>query len=118
MIYLAWQDAPTGSHIPPHPKDPSTADTPPAEFDFAAASIAADISGFHTRIFQAPSADGLSFGPPECIVAGDGYENDDIDVVHAEDMSVITLGDGRRQMYYAACDTAGRWRIASAVTGI
>jgi hypothetical protein len=49
-------------------------------------------------------------------VAGGGYDSDDIDAVHAEDMSVITLGDGRQRMYYAACDTAGRWRIASAVT--
>jgi len=116
MIYSAWQDAPAGSHIPLHPSDPSTADTPPEELDFAAASIAADISGFRSRIFRATSADGLSFGPPECIVAGGGYESDEIDAVHAEDMSVITLGDGRRRMYYAACDTAGHWRIASAVT--
>ena len=117
MVYSAWQDAPAGRHIPTHPSDPSTADTPPEELDFAAASIAADISGFRSRIFQATSEDGLSFGPPECIVAGGGYESDELDAVHAEDMSVITLGDGRRRMYYAACDTAGRWRIASAVTG-
>ncbi len=49
-------------------------------------------------------------------MAGGGYDSDDIDAVHAEDMSVITLGDGRQRMYYAACDTTGRWRIASAVT--
>ena len=116
MIYSAWQDAPPGSVIPPHPSDPASADTAPGELDFAAASIAADIAGFRSRIFRSRSVDGLSFGPPECIVAGGGYDSDDIDAVHAEDMSVITLGDGRLRMYYAACDAAGNWRIASAVT--
>ena len=116
MIFSAWQDAPAGSVIPPHPSDPLNADTPTAELDFAAASIAADIAGFRSRIFQATSLDGLSFGPAECIVAGGGYASDDIDAVHAEDMSVITLGDGRHRMYYAACDSDGRWRIASAVS--
>ena len=116
MIFSAWQDAPPGSVIPRHPSDPTGTDTPQGELDFAAASIASDIAGFRSRIFQATSPDGLSFGPSECIVAGGGYDSDDIDAVHAEDMSVISLGDGRRRMYYAACDTAGRWRIASAVT--
>ena len=116
MIYSAWQDAPPGSLIPPHPSDPATADRPPEDLDFAAASIAADIAGFRSRIFQATSPDGLEFGMPECIVTGGGYDSSDIDAVHAEDMSVITLRDGRRRMYYAACDTDGRWRIASAVS--
>ena len=116
MIYSAWQDAPPGSVIPLHPSDPAAADTPPEELDFAAASIAADIAGFRSRIYRSRSLDGLSFGPAECIVAGGGYDSDDIDAVHAEDMSVITLGDGRQRMYYAACDTSGNWRIASAVT--
>ncbi|MFP6767563.1 MAG: hypothetical protein VB859_05280, partial [Planctomycetaceae bacterium] len=62
-------------------------------------------------------ADGLVFDQPECILAGEGYDGDGIDAVHAEDMSVIRLGDGRQRMYYAACDTGGTWRIASAVTG-
>lgn len=116
MIFSAWQDAPPGTVIPRHPSEPAETDTPPGELDFAAASIASDIAGFRSRIFQATSSDGLSFGPSECIVAGGGYDSDDLDAVHAEDMSVITLGDGRQRMYYAACDTTGRWRIASAVT--
>ena len=90
---------------------------PPEELDFAAASIAADISRFRSRIFQAMSEDGLSFRPPEYIVAGGSYDSNELDAVHADDMSVITLGDGRKRMYYAACDTTGRWRFASAGTG-
>ena len=38
------------------------------------------------------------------------------DAVHAEDMSLIRLPDGRLRMFYAACDRSGVWRIASAVT--
>ena len=41
---------------------------------------------------------------------------DEIDAVHAEDMSVIETGDGRHRMYYAACGPDGNWRIASAVS--
>ena len=36
--------------------------------------------------------------------------------VHAEDMSLIRIGKSEYRMYYAACDTDGNWRIASAVT--
>ena len=63
------------------------------------------------HIISAISDDGLdfTFEPGERI-------RSDIDAVHAEDMSVITLGDGRQRMYYAACDSDGRWRIASAVS--
>ncbi|MDP7278212.1 MAG: hypothetical protein QF363_22215 [Planctomycetaceae bacterium] len=117
LIYSAWQDAPEGSVVPVHPSDPASLQAPDRELDFAAASIAADISGFRSRIFRARSADGLVFDQPECILAGEGYDGDGIDAVHAEDMSVIRLGDGRQRMYYAACDTDGTWRIASAVTG-
>ena len=62
-------------------------------------------------ILSAIPEDGLdfTFEPGERI-------RSDIDAVHAEDMSVITLGDGRRRMYYAACDSDGRWRIASEVS--
>ncbi|GIT28897.1 MAG: hypothetical protein Ct9H300mP1_09430 [Planctomycetaceae bacterium] len=50
MVYSAWQDPPAGSHIPPHPSDPSTADphrknsispplrSPPISPDFARGS--------------------------------------------------------------------------------
>ncbi len=117
LIYSAWQDAPPGHTVPVHPSDPASLQTPNQELDFAAASIATDISGFRSRIFRATSPDGLAFDQPECILAGEGYDGDGIDAVHAEDMSVIQLGDGRYRMYYAACDTGGGWRIASAVTG-
>ena len=47
---------------------------------------------------------------------GGGPTTGDIDAVHAEDMSVVRLEDGRARMYYASCDAAGRWQVASAVT--
>ncbi len=47
---------------------------------------------------------------------GSGYESDDIEGVHAEDMSVTETDDGRYRMYYAACGRDGNWLIASAVT--
>jgi hypothetical protein len=49
------------------------------------------------------------------VVEGAGYGGDGLDAVHAEDMSLLPLGDGRYRMYYAACDKDGNWRIASAV---
>jgi hypothetical protein len=68
-------------------------------------------SEYQGYILRAISKDGLdfTFEPGERI-------RSDIDAVHAEDMSVITLGNGRRRMYYAACDSDGRWRIARAVS--
>ena len=50
------------------------------------------------------------------VIEGDGYGGVELDAVHAEDMSVIALGDGRYRMYYAACDAHGVWRIASAIS--
>ena len=46
----------------------------------------------------------------------DGYGGIDLDAVHAEDMSLIKLPDGRWRMYYADCDTYGVWRIVSAIS--
>ena len=60
--------------------------------------------------------DGLVWEHGECAVDGAGYGGDGPDAVHAEDMSVIRLEDGRYRMYYAACDNDGIWSVTSAVT--
>ena len=118
MVYSAWQDVPPGTVVPPHPSsDPAfeAADGPP--LDFAAASIAADLAGYRSRIFGATSTDGLTWDRTGLLIEGDGPGGADVDAIHAEDMSVIALDDGRYRMYYAACDAAGRWTVASAITG-
>ncbi len=116
IFYSAWQDAPPGSVVPVHPsQDPDAVDNG-LSADFAAASIAADMAGFRSRIFVASSTDGLDWGRGACVIEGTGYDGDGIDAVHAEDMSLIQIGGGRYRMYYAACDAHGNWRIASAVT--
>jgi len=117
MIFSAWRPPPAGHVVPTHPSEPSASGTPSEVVDFAAASIAADISGFRSRIYQATSSDATTFGRPSVIVEGGGYDSDDVDGVHAEDMSVISLGDGKHRMYYASCDATGCWQIASAVSG-
>lgn len=117
MVLSGWQDRPNGSAPPPlHPSlDPNAVATG-ASADFAAASIAADMSGCRSRIFLATSNDGVHWTRGPIIIEGDGYGGEDIDAVHAEDMSVIALGDGRYRMYYAACDARGVWRVASAIS--
>ena len=115
MIYSAWQDVPAGTVVPLHPsQDPQAVQTGRSD-DFAAASIASDMAGFRSRIFRATSADGLTWKPAGCVVAGGGYESDDLDAVHAEDMSIVKIDEQRYRMYYAACDRLGTWRIASAI---
>jgi len=111
MIYSEWQDVPTGTVVPLHPSADPDAD----ETDFAAASIASDMAGYRSRIYLAHSHDGLVWGRSECIIAGEGYDGQGIDAVHAEDMSLIDIGNGLYRMYYAACDNNGQWRIASAI---
>eukprot|EP01052_Picozoa_sp_SAG31_P022247 SAG31_NODE_1760_length_7322_cov_2.480011_6_plen_127_part_00 len=97
---------------------------------FAELSIASDLDGFRSRIFVASQlqSTGDNVAPQfatqpteahargECIVEGGGYGSDDIDAVHAEDMCWVRLPDDRVRMYYASCDSAGLWQIASAVT--
>ena len=78
-------------------------------------SIAADMSGFRSRIFFASSVDGLKWGPMELVLEGAGYGGEGLDAVHAEDMSLIQIASGRYRMYYAACDAQGRWCVASAI---
>lgn len=117
MVFSAWQDVQPGTAVPTHPSaDPAAADNG-ASADFAAASIAADMSGYRSRILIASSDDGFNWTRDRVIIEGDGYGGADIDAVHAEDMSLIELDDGRWHIYYAACDAHGVWRIASAISG-
>jgi predicted GH43/DUF377 family glycosyl hydrolase len=117
MVLSCWQDRPTGSAPPPlHPSLDPNAVAAGLSADFAAASIAADMSGYRSRIFIATTEDGAHWTRGPIVIEGDGYGGHDIDAVHAEDMSVIALGDGRYRMYYAACDAHGVWRVASAIS--
>jgi hypothetical protein len=116
MVYSAWQNAPAGSAPPVHPSHDPDAERNGQSEDFAAASIRSDLSGYRSRIFVSHSPDGVAWGPGKCIIEGSGYGSDDIDAVHAEDMSLLRLQDGRWRMYYAACDSRGRWCVASAGT--
>ena len=115
MLYSAWQAVPPGTEVPPHPStNAALADSP--DIDFAAASIAADMAGYRSRIFTASSPDGLTWQRQSLALEGDGYGGNHVGAVHAEDMSVMHLGDGHYRMYYAACDARGIWRIASAIS--
>lgn len=116
MVFSAWQDLPAGTIVPTHPSSDPDAVAKGGSADFAAASIAADMAGYRSRILVASSADGLAWKREGVVIEGDGYGGADIDAVHAEDMSLIELDDGRWRMYYAACDSHGVWRIASAVS--
>ena len=116
MYFSAWQDLPKGVPPPLHPSLDRDAVAAGTSADFAVASIAADMSGYQSRILAAHSENGLDWIRDGVVIAGDGYGGSDIDAVHAEDMSLIALGDGRWRMYYAACDALGTWRIASAVS--
>lgn len=115
MLYSAWQDVPPGTVVPPHPSsDAALADR--TDIDFAAASMAADMAGYRSRIFTATSRDGLTWERAGLALEGDGPGGTHIGAVHAEDMSVIRLANGRWRMYYAACDANGVWRVASAIS--
>jgi len=116
MVFSAWQDAPPGTEVPVHPSNDTGSSADQSSEDFAAASIANDISGYRSRIFLAYSPDGLNWTRADCIIDGAGYESDEIDAVHAEDMSMTETDDGHYRMYYAACGSDGNWLIASAVT--
>jgi hypothetical protein len=116
MYFSAWQEPPAGVASPLHPSHDTNAVTTGRSADFAAASIASDMSGYRSRIYVATSRDGLDWQRGPCVVEGAGYGGEGIDAVHAEDMSLIRLDNGRLRMYYAACDAHGRWSIASAVS--
>lgn len=116
MFFSAWQDAPASAIVPLHPShDPNIVENELSE-DFATASIASDIAGYRSRIFMAHSTDGLEWKRAKCVIEGNGYDSEEIDAVHAEDMSLIKIGNSAYRMYYAACDKTGKWKIASAVT--
>lgn len=116
MVFSAWQDVPVGTIVPTHPSVDPDAVGKGASADFAAASIAADMAGYRSRILMASSDDGLNWRRGGVIIEGDGYGGAAVDAVHAEDMSLIALDDGRYRMYYAACDAHGVWRVASAIS--
>jgi hypothetical protein len=116
MFYSAWQDPPAGTEVPVHPSHDPQAVEKGLSADFAAASIAADMAGYRSRIFMAVSTDGLTWGRGKCVIEGAGYGGAGEDAVHAEDMSLIRIEDGRYRMYYAACDAQGNWCVVSAVT--
>ena len=77
---------------------------------------AVDMAGYRSRIFVAHSTDGLTWRRAGCAVEGRGYGEEGLDAVHAEDMSLVRIAPDTYRMYYAACDTYGNWRIASAIT--
>ena len=117
MVFSAWQDLPPGAAVPRHPSQEINAVESGRSQDFAAASIAADMAGYRSRIYTATSRDGLLWERRTCIVEGAGYGGPGLDAVHAEDMSLIRIDGNRYRIYYAACDRNGVWRVASAVTG-
>ncbi len=114
LFYSAWQDVPPGTRVPLHPSLDANAVASGKSDNFAAASIAADMSGYRSRIYVAHSPDGLVWERGSRAIDGLGYGGAGLDAVHAEDMSLIQTG-GSYRMYYAACDKDGNWRIASAV---
>lgn len=118
MFLSAWQVPSSGAVLPVHPSHDVDAIANGRSADFAAASIAADMSGFRSRIFVAYSDDGLKWGPMQLVLEGDGYGGEGLDAVHAEDMSLIQIAPGRYRMYYAACDARGKWCVASAIDGV
>mgnify|MGYP002623140772 FL=1 len=115
MYFSAWQQPPASQPSPLHPSQDPDAIASGRSADFAAASIASDMSGYRSRIYVATSSDGLNWQRGPCVIDGDGYGGSEIDAVHAEDMSLIRLDDGRYRMYYAACDAGGLWSVTSAV---
>ena len=113
LFFSAWQDVPPGTVVPVHPSDDGSAAGGPG---FAAASIASDMAGYRSRIYAAYSRDGLEWERGGCVIDGAGYGGAGEDAVHAEDMTLIRLDDGRHRMYYAGCNKDGEWGVTSAVT--
>ncbi len=115
MFLSAWQLPAQGDAGQVHPSHDLAAVANGRSADFAAASIAADMSGYRSRIFVSHSKDGLVWAPIELVLEGSGYGGQGLDAVHAEDMSLIQVAPDRFRMYYAACDARGRWCVASAI---
>ena len=118
LFFSEWESPPGGveTDLPPHPSQEPDAVARGLSADFAAISIAHDIAGFRSRIHVAHSSDGVNWERLGRVVEGEGYDGEGLDAVHAEDMSIIRLADGRYRMYYAACDTSGVWLVASAIS--
>jgi hypothetical protein len=116
MFFSAWQDPPAEAVVPLHPSHDKEGEARGQVKDFAAASIASDLAGYRSRIFVSYSRDGLAWGPSRCVVEGSGYDGDEVDAVHAEDMSLVRTDDGRYRMYYAACGPTGEFLITSAIS--
>jgi hypothetical protein len=113
MFFSAWQDVPAETEAPLHPsRDLDAANTGRSE-DFAAASIASDMAGYRSRIYTAHSRDGLNWKRAGCVIEGGGYNSEELDAVHSEDMSLVEIEDGQYRMYYAACDCNGNFRSAN-----
>jgi len=51
------------------------------------------------------------------VLDGGEYDGDELDAVHAEDMSLVEVEPERYRIYYAAYDRQGNWRIANAANG-
>jgi hypothetical protein len=115
MFFSAWQDVPPGTVVPKHPSNDPNAVANGQSEEFAAASIATDLSGYRSRIYMAYSRDGLAWDRAGCAIDGSGHGGEGLEAVHAEDMSLIRIDNGTYRMYYAACDKDGNWRIASAI---
>jgi len=115
LFWSAWEDRPAGAPAPLHPSADPDAVARGTSRDFAAASIAADLSGYRSRLFCARSVDGVRWGPGAIIVEGEGYGGTGVDAIHAEDMHVVRRPDGGLRAYDAVCDPGGRWAVASAV---
>ena len=116
MIYSAWQDVPAGTEVPVHPSVDAEAELNGSSADFARSSITSDLCGYRSRIVSAISQDGLHFGSGSVIIEGGGESSNEVDAIHAEDMTIARLSDGHLRMYYAACDVHGNWQIVSAKT--
>ena len=114
LLWSAWEDRPDEGVAPLHPSVDADAVERGTSADFAAASIAADLSGYRSRLLEAVSPDGVAWGPGTVVIDGAGYGGQGPDAIHAEDMATVRLPDGRLRTYYAACDPDGRWTVVSA----
>jgi hypothetical protein len=65
----------------------------------------------HGRIFSAVSQDGIDWAKDDGIRVDIGGPHDQI---HCSEPCVIDLPNGRRRMFYEACDKDRNWRILSA----
>ena len=151
MLFSSWIHQPDGaqpdsewdSPVPLHPAGDPEAVEHGTSSNFAAVSIAGDLNGYRSRIWEAHSVDGganfrsapsAKFSTGTVAIEGSGYSparaadgygpdrdtEAGVDAIHAEDMCLIRRppsdgGGGGVRMFYACCDRAGVWGIASAV---